>query len=130
MKIISKIIITVMLNLIFQICFGQGNHPSKTIWHIKSATHLKDGKTFLCSGLFEFTENQIRFKQKGGLVTYEFAIRKVVQQKVADNRVMEVAFRGGIGNITLVEENGLTSVTINLSKGSQQILPYRFIVHQ
>jgi len=42
---------------------------------------------------------------------------------------MEVAFRGGSGDITWIEENGFTSVTINLSKDNQQILPYRFVVH-
>ncbi|MEY3404653.1 MAG: hypothetical protein RL161_83 [Bacteroidota bacterium] len=129
MKIILKIIITVMLSLIFQICIGQSDYPSKKIWQIKSATHLKDGKTFLCSGLLEFNENQIRFKQKGGLITYDFAIRKIVRQKLTDKMVMEVAFRGGSGDITWIEENGFTSVTINLSKDNQQILPYRFVVH-
>ena len=130
MKYTIKLILTAGLVLIIRFCFSQPASSFTPLWRIKSATHLNDTQSFLCSGTFEFTENKIFFRQKGGEATYDFTIRKRLSLKSNDSTEFEVVFRGAEGVITINTENGSTLIAIHLSKGNQQILPYRFLVEQ
>ena len=130
MKNILKIFTVTCLAAGIQIASGQVSSLPSGIWQIKSATNLLDGQTFHCNGSFEFAESFIRFSQKQGAVNYEFRIRKVVDKSLDDSMEYEIDFRGATGTIKLEKQNESASLLIELSKGHQRVLPYKFLLQK
>lgn len=97
-------------------------------WRVSSATDSQTGEFFVCSGVFEFSKDQVLFIQKNGLVKYDFKITAVTDHPEESTVEYQIIFRGAEGVIRIKNKSQEATLTLEINRGSDRILPYQFSI--
>lgn len=97
-------------------------------WNVTRATDLQTGDVFVCSGVFEISEDQIQFIQKNGSIRYDFRITGVAEHDNGSSLEYQINFRGLKGIIRLSNQPQESLLIIEINRGADRILPYQFSI--
>lgn len=125
----KKLIQFLLIILLINARLTSGQTPLSTRqWKVLQATALNNVESFVCSGYFEFSEDQISFIQKNGSVRYDFKIISSTPGRNGQSTDYDILFRGASGSIRVNSEINLSTLIIDLSKNGERILPYKFFI--
>lgn len=125
-------LIVILLYPVVQISYSQSIETHNLTWQVISFHNHSNNEDVTLASRFETSPQLVKWIQKNGSVVYEFNITGKSGTWMNINNdgefEMTVSFRDSTGTILFKRDQGVISITINIIKDGQALLPYTFKV--